>query len=184
MALVDAIDRGELIARSMWTRTPYGELGRIDSDWRSTATRYGLTFEDAAKFCALLAIEVQQLGAAEAPASTTAGSAVVEEISYALLATREALIDAFGAHTGMCEAWFDNLKDTPALKEARKIRGRGGRTNPIEPMFDPVEVLQWLVDPQRRKGRPLGQDKGWDILERHFPKAYARVSAADPRGGN
>lgn len=75
MALVDAIEQGELIARSMRTRTPYGELGRLDSDWRSTSTRYGLTFEDAAKFCALLAIEVQRLAAREEPRDAEASKA-------------------------------------------------------------------------------------------------------------
>jgi hypothetical protein len=45
----------------------------------------------------------------------------------ALLATRQELIDAFGKFTGMSKSWFSNLKDTPALMQARKLRGQGGR---------------------------------------------------------
>jgi hypothetical protein len=100
---------------------------------------------------------------------------------YLLLATREQLIEAFWSFTGMDASWFDNLKDTPALLAARKVAGRGGRGHIEEPMFNAFEVLQWLTNKARRKGRPLPTDKGWDLFERHFPRAYAAYSTVDPR---
>lgn len=90
-----------------------------------------------------------------------------------LMATRQQLIDAFGSFTGMDASWFSNLKDTPAVLAARKVTGQGGRGRLTEPLFCPFEVLQWLIDPARRKGKPLGQDKGWELFERNFPRAYA-----------
>lgn len=97
-----------------------------------------------------------------------------------LMATRQHLIDAFGSFTGMNASWFSNIKDTPALLAARKVIGQGGR-HFVEPLFCPFEVLQWLIDPARRKGRPLGQDKGWELFERNFPRAYAAFSVGDTR---
>jgi hypothetical protein len=98
-----------------------------------------------------------------------------------LMATRQQLIDAFGSFTGMNASWFSNIKDTPALLAARKVTGQGGRGHIAEPLFSPFEVLQWLIDPARRKGRTLGQDKGWELFERNFPRAYAAFSVGDTR---
>jgi hypothetical protein len=99
-----------------------------------------------------------------------------------LLATRKQLIDAFGVFTGMDQGWFKNLTDAPALFKARKIPGRGGRGHLQEPLFCPVDVMRWLVSDTRKKGRKLGEDKAWELLEKHFPKAYSAHSAADSRG--
>ncbi len=104
-----------------------------------------------------------------------------EVMDYAVLASREQLVAAFGSFTGMSMGWFKNLTDTPALLAARKARGQGGRGHVAQPFFCPFEVMQWLVDAKRRKGRPLSQDKGWALLERHFPKVYAAHSIGDPR---
>jgi hypothetical protein len=100
---------------------------------------------------------------------------------YAAHATREQLIEAFGAFTSMNKDWFKNLKDTPALLEARKSVGQGGRGRIMEPYFCPFEVMQWLVSPKRRKGRAMSEAKGWELLEAYFPKVYAKYGAADPR---
>jgi len=117
-----------------------------------------------------------------APAQTTAPIAMVDtKTDVTLMASRRQLIEAFGAFTGMDDSWFSNIKDTPALLAARKVTGQGGRGHIAEPLFCPFEVLQWLINPARRKGRPLGQDKGWELLARHFPGAYAAFSVVDPR---
>jgi hypothetical protein len=102
---------------------------------------------------------------------------------WAVLATRDQLAVAFGAFTGLNVAWFKNLKDTPALRAARKVVGRGQRGSTVEPWFCPFEVMLWLVNPKRKKGRRLSEEKGWDLLERHFPKVYALKQIADPRFG-
>ena len=114
----------------------------------------------------------------EAPAQSTRAP---ERTNYALLATRQQLIAAFGSFTGMALAWFDNLKDSPALLAARKVSGQGGRGRTAEPYFCPFEVMQWLIDPKRRKGRPLTPATGWRLLEEHFPKVHATHSVGDPR---
>ncbi len=100
---------------------------------------------------------------------------------FAMLASREQLIAAFGAFTDMNADWFRNLKDTPALLAARRITGQGGRGHLAEPYFCPFAVMQWLVDGKRKKGRPLSGRKGWELLERHFPMVYASRSIGDPR---
>lgn len=118
-----------------------------------------------------------------APAQSAAMSAPVvdTEPDLAMLVTRQQLIDAYGSFTGLNATWFSNIKDTPALLAARKVTGQGGRGHIEEPLFCPFEVLQWLTDPARRKGRPLGCEKGWQLFERHFPRAYAAFSVGDPR---
>ncbi len=117
----------------------------------------------------------------DAPAPAGRQKAEPDDVDYAVLATREQLIAAFGAFTGMSKEWFKNLDDTPALKAARKVTGRGQRGKTVEPLFCPFEVMLWLVSPKRKKGRSLGEAKGWDLLERNFPKAYAPRASADPR---
>ena len=80
----------------------------------------------------------------------------------------------------MDDSWFTNLKDTPKLKDARKVAGSGGK-NSTEPLFCPFEVMRWLTDPKQKKGRKLTSDKGWQLLERHFQKAYNQYSIGDTR---
>lgn len=120
--------------------------------------------------------------ASAAPGSTPAprgGSSTTHDLS--MLATRNQLIDAFGSFTGMDKSWFKNLTDSPALLAARKVPGQGGRGYIAEPFFCPLEVMQWLTSPKRRKGRQLGPDKAWELLEKHFPKVHCKHSIADPR---
>ena len=100
---------------------------------------------------------------------------------FAMLASREQLIAAFGTFTGMNADWFNNIKDKPALLAARRITGQGGRGHLAEPYFCPFAVMEWLVNPTRRTGRPMREAKGWELLERHFPMVYASRSIGDPR---
>lgn len=102
-------------------------------------------------------------------------------IDISMLASRQELIDAFGAFTGMDASWFANLKDVPALLAARKVSGQGGRGHIEEPLFCPFEVVQWLSSSRRRKGRAVSENKAWEIFEKHFPKVYNHHSVADPR---
>ena len=102
-----------------------------------------------------------------------------EKIDYQFLATRTDLIEAFGKFTGMNQTWFDNLTDTPKLMAARKYKGISGRRH-AEPLFCPYEVMQWLIDPKRRKGTKLSISKGWGLLKSHFPKVHNAKSIGDP----
>ena len=106
---------------------------------------------------------------------------VGDGLDAALLASREQLIAAFGSFVGMNATWFTNVKDTPALLAARKVAGQGGRGHITEPRFCPFEVLQWLINPARRKGRMLSEHKGWELFEAHFPRSDAANSVGDPR---
>lgn len=110
------------------------------------------------------------------------GPASVEsQIDFTKLAMRGALINAFGSSTGMNESWFENLKDVPKLKAARKVTGQGGRGHITEPWFCPYEVMLWLSDTKRKKGRKLIESKAWGLLETHFPNVYNARSIGDPR---
>lgn len=116
-----------------------------------------------------------------APATDAATPApvVADEIDFTMVATRTELIDAFGKFTDMNMAWFDNLTDAPKLKAARKFTGQGGRHS-AEPLFCPYEVMQWLADPKRRKGKPLSNGTAWRLLKGSFPKVYNQYSIGDP----
>lgn len=100
-------------------------------------------------------------------------------LDFAMVTTRTKLIDTFGTFTGMDTTWFDNLTDTPKLNAARKHKGQGGRKH-AEPLFCPYEVMQWLADPKRKKGRPLSDTTAWRLLKNHFPMVYNRYSIGDP----
>jgi len=117
----------------------------------------------------------------EAPLPRAASAATVTTQDTLLLATPNQLTSAFKSYTGMDANWFSQLKDTPALFAARKVRGQGGRGHIAEPLFCPYEVLQWLINPNRRKGRKLSPEKGWQLFESHFPRAYNAFSMGDPR---
>lgn len=113
------------------------------------------------------------------PSASTATCST--HIKSAALATVAELVAAFGAFTGMNRDWFKNLKDKPALKRARKHLGRGQRGHTMEPLFCPYEVMNWLITSKRRSGRALRKEKGWELLEKHFPSAYSAFSIGDPR---
>ncbi len=102
-------------------------------------------------------------------------------LDHSLLASPHELIAAFGVFTGMNPQWFKSLGDSPALKAARKRPGVSGRKG-SPPLFCPMEVTRWLLDPTRKKGRPFkSEDTAWRLLEASFPKVHAKHSAADPR---
>lgn len=100
-------------------------------------------------------------------------------IDFDQLATRRQLIQAFGQFTGMNMSWFNNLKDTPKLSAARKAAGKGGR-NSAEPLFCPFEVMLWLVDQKRRRGRQIQNETGWRMLKQHFPGVYELYKVGSP----
>lgn len=116
-------------------------------------------------------------------ATTVADAALpgLPTVDYEAVATRQQLISAFGAFTGMDDSWFVKLDDKPKLKAARKFTGRGGRGQIAEPLFCPYQVMQWLVDPRRKTGRPLGSNKAWERLQAAFPKVYNQFSVGDTR---
>lgn len=114
------------------------------------------------------------------PASQAVPVEQQEAIDFGMLATPEKLIDTFGNFTGMCKAWFDNLTDTPRLLAARKVTGTGGKHH-TPPLFCPFEVMQWLIDDKRKKGRKVSPEKAWQLLQSSFEKVYNARSAGDPR---
>ncbi|WP_295525614.1 hypothetical protein [uncultured Pseudacidovorax sp.] len=114
------------------------------------------------------------------PRASTAGDAE-QGPKLRELATKDQLIEAFGKLTGMNEKWFNKVQDIPALDRARISLGGGGRT----PLFCPYKVLQWLLDPNRRKGRdgrePLNPETGWRVYENRFRLSYEAHRDSDPR---
>lgn len=128
-----------------------------------------------------LAAFTASIAAPQQTATDTATPAPVvpDEIDFTMVATRKELIDAFGPFTGMDKTWFDNLNTSPKLKAARKYTGQGGRHN-AEPLFCPYEVMQWMADPKRKKGKPLSDTTAWRLLKSHFPKVHNQYSIGDP----
>ncbi len=188
-ALRNAIKKGFLAARSD-SMMPLPSLPAND-EWivtvhdaeqffQSIGLGWSVTkaIEDVFNECVPKATEPQ---AGTAPVQSTATPAPVgdDEVDFTIVATRKELIDAFGGITKMDMTWFDNLTDAPKLKAARKFKGQGGR-NSAEPLFCPFEVLQWLVDPQRRKGKPINDTTAWRLLKGHFLKVYNQHSIGDP----
>ena len=100
---------------------------------------------------------------------------------YSILVTRQDLIDAYRAFTGMDMAWFKNVTHSPKLNKARKVLGVGLKGRSVEPLFCPYLVMIWLIDKKRKKGRPITSDKAWEILENRFPKVYNIYSVGDTR---
>mgnify|MGYP001766244100 CR=1 FL=1 len=116
---------------------------------------------------------VQQLLLGDVGGTSTEGASGGEP-DFSLLATREQLISAFGAFSGMDMSWFSNLRDTPALLAARRVVGRGGRGHIAAPLFCPYAVLQWLINPRRKKGKPISEGTAWRMLKTHFPRVHAQ----------
>ncbi len=137
-------------------------------------------FETVPDDCRVVGYDVHALADEYCAPEDAPQAAAPERTDFAMLATREQLIEAFGPFTGMDANWFANLRDTPALRDARRITGQGGR-NAAAPYFCPFAVMKWLVDGKRKKGRPLSERKGWELLEKHFPRVYASRSIGDPR---
>jgi hypothetical protein len=101
-------------------------------------------------------------------------------IDYTVLASRTQLISVFGIFTGMDKKWFKNLNDTPKLKAACKVNGQSKKGQTTEPCFCPIEVMRWLIDPKRKKGKPLSVAKGWQLLQQNFEKVYNQNSIDEP----
>lgn len=97
-----------------------------------------------------------------------------------LLATPSELITVFGTITGMDKAWFNNAKDAPKLKAARHSAGKGGRKG-LEPLYQVFEVMQWLIDKKRRKGKTMEEATGWRMLKNQFPNVYEEYQSFEPR---
>lgn len=163
-----------------WLSMPKGAYEKGDSVSRESITQ--------SEFLQLLAdYPVQSATAhpqAAAPAPVADSASDAPACDFSMLATRDQLIEAFGRFTNMDASWFNNLKDTPALLNARKVAGQGGRGHIAEPWFCPFEVMQWLADSKRRKGRKMSSAKAWELLEKNFPKVYNARSVADPRAGD
>lgn len=170
---LDAELRQAVNVGTLPVKNPFG-LGAHTFPVGDALRRSRVMVDDLRQFVAgRLSVEVAPT-AAPAPVGNTSPD-------ITLMATREQLIAAFGSFTGMKAAWFANMKDTPALLAARKVKGQGGRGHIAEPLFCPFEVLQWLTNPTRRKGRKLSIEKGWQLFESHFPRVYAAYSVGDPR---
>lgn len=108
--------------------------------------------------------------------AVTARAASPHQRDYNRLATPAQLVAAFGGLTGMKREWFADLRKGHPLREARKADGKPGRGS-FEPLFDIIEVAQWLADkkPRFRSYRHAGKKSVWNIVRQHFPKAYALV---------
>ena len=154
----------------------------------ATDELYTITHDETVQLAGLhgLTLEVAPAATAAEPAPAVELAPEADEAppleDHSTLATRAQLITAFGAFTGMSMEWFDNLTDKPALLRARKVRGVGARGKTREPLFCPWEVMLWLIDPERKKGRPFHSiGKPWELLEGRFPAAYVKHSMGDPR---
>lgn len=100
-------------------------------------------------------------------------------LDFALLATRADLLTAYEVW-GLKKQWFDELNSHTWLKEARRQIGQGQRGHVVEPLFCPYLVMFGLVKIIRGKKR-ISEEKGWDLLQRHFPRVYQVKSVGDPR---
>ena len=94
------------------------------------------------------------------------------------LALPQQLIAAFGPATGMDDAWFQKVEG-PLLR-ARIMKGQIGRSRSIPPYFCPYLVMDWLIDPKRKKGKSLSAQRGWKILKANFPRVHDTFQMQDP----
>ncbi len=146
-----------------WRMGAVLEAGLVHLDWLN---EWGESRKPQLVFSTVSAPEPQ----AATPAPTAP--------NYAMLATPDQLIAAFGSMSGMDSGWFRSMKDRPALQEAVVIKGVKGRHG-APPMLDVFKVLQYLLSP-KRQGRKLLPETGWRLLKGHFPKVYAVHEACDP----
>lgn len=152
---------------------------RTLSDWHRHASAAGLRYHSWIDRYILSMEPSCNANSDQAVSSKKAGNMATAD--FKLLATREQLIEAYGSFTGMDASWFSNLTDTPALLAARKVVGQGGRGRIAVPLFCPFEVMGWLANSRRRKGRTLRAEKAWELFEKNFPTVYNIHSVADPR---
>jgi hypothetical protein len=102
-----------------------------------------------------------------------------EGLDYSRLATPTELVEAFRPFTGMEKYWFGDLGEEHPLRKARKVDGKPGRSS-IEPLFDIIEVAQWLADKKPRfvGSKQAGKKVVWRVVQTSFPRAYAFVDSA------
>lgn len=99
-------------------------------------------------------------------------------IRYDLLATRAELVAAFGVW-GLNFGMFKNLTERQWLMDARKVKGRGQKSNIVEPLFCPLEVMRGLATKTRKP--KFSEEKGWDVLENKFNNVFEENQQFDPR---
>jgi hypothetical protein len=113
------------------------------------------------------------------PINSRAQGCAVTPIDFTLLATPEALLDAF-KQWGLNPDWFKDLYSHKWLLSARRVKGRGQRGRRALALFCPFEVMQGLITSVRGVKR-ISPEKAWSVLEHKFPKIYANFSVSDPR---
>lgn len=158
-----------LMIQTLAEREEQGHATAIE--WLAWADERGIEVHDGFRLAAEFVVQ-----------SPPQSVEINESIDFAMLATRQELITAFGSFTGMKASWFKNLKDRPHLLAARKVPGSGGKDS-TEPLFDAHEVMQWLITKPRKGAsrRALKVDTGWRLLETHFSRVYNAYSIDDPR---
>jgi hypothetical protein len=161
-----AADAGKLV-----TRIPPIEKGAFISDLAAWADCPPIPEQSPLRYWLSFITVPTEVNEQIAPKAATG-------IDVSLLATRDQLIEAFGKFTYISADWFSHLKDTPKLLAARKVKG--SRRGLVQPLFCPYEVMQWLLDPKRKKGKPCGDLSAWKAFESHFPKVYNQYSIGDP----
>lgn len=102
------------------------------------------------------------------PAAEAAKSVAPAAVDLASLATPAELLDAFPQW--LKAEWFDNLSDRAWLRNARRHKGKSGRSG-TAPLFCPFAVMRGLMTSTR--GERLPQVRGWFILREKFPAAHA-----------
>jgi hypothetical protein len=118
-----------------------------------------------------------------APAPMVPEQAAGDDIDFAVLASPEKLIAAFGRFTGMDASWFDKWVDYPVLKNAIKVRGTSGRGRTTQPLFCPFLVMQGLMKKPRKGSNRIAfqsTEKPWELLKRHFVNVYATHQGVSP----
>ena len=174
--------RGHLVPRSNATLLPLpGAIGELLLDCL-------VTLENFVSFAARFEIDVRVAEVVLEPqaipmvteSASDGETQSIEQIRYAVLASRTELIDAFSFY-GVERKIFKALNDRPGLKAACRVKGKGQKGSTAEPMFCPFEVISWLVKTGVKDKPQLTDFTGWHILETKFPNVYSEKSICDPR---
>jgi hypothetical protein len=102
-------------------------------------------------------------------------AAAPAQLDASTLANPSELLKAFG-QWGLRQEWFDSPRSHGWLWAARKQVGVGGNS-PKPPLYCPYEVMLGLAGRIRRGADApprMSKNKGWSVLERHFPEAYEK----------
>lgn len=133
----------------------------------------GITLEDVVAQGLFKPLTNEEYAIAVADDETTTG---IEAIDYSLLSNPEALLEAF-SQSGLQPGWFKDLSNHPWLNAAKVIPGKSGRGG-FPALFCPYQVMVGLVNKSRKS--KLTEQRGWNILEKKFPYAYARHEIGKP----